>query len=141
MAAAEELFWKFSEYWRSGINARLSLECHAGQVWANLHVQLLHPPHQQQYRRHHRHVGPSRLRRRERRATARANAAVEAAATVEASKNKKDDKCENSTEKVDENDPHLNAEQAVVYKSGIPHGATTKPNSNDENSEVVRKTV
>ena len=124
-------------------------ECHAGQVWANLHVHLLHPPPQQQYQRHHRHVGPSRLRRRERRAAARANAAVEAAATVEAiatvevaatvgdSKKKKDDKCEDSVENIDENVSPLKAEQA----SGIQHEATRKSNSNDETSAAVGKAV
>ena len=72
----KELFAKFQHFWRSGKDAHLSLECHAGQAWLNLRVHLPHQPHQ---RPQQRKPGPSRLRRRERRAQARA-AAVNAAA-------------------------------------------------------------
>ena len=48
----------------------LYLECHAGQVWLNLQVHLLHPPAAQQYHPHPRQ-GPSRLRKRGRRADTR----------------------------------------------------------------------
>ena len=72
-----ELLSKFQEFRRAGINARLNLECHGRHAWANLHVQLPHhpaPPAQYQRR-----PGPSRLRRRARRAEARKHAAEAAA--------------------------------------------------------------
>ena len=61
-------------FWRelqSGQDACLQMECHAGQVWLSFHVHVAHPPSQQ----HHQcHLGPSRHRRRARRAEARAAA-------------------------------------------------------------------
>ena len=44
----------------SGKDACLHIECHAGQVWLSFHLQVAHPPHQQQHRGHY---GPSRVRR------------------------------------------------------------------------------
>ena len=72
--AMKELFAKFRQFWRSGTEARLNLECQAGQAWLHLRVHLPPQPHQhpQQQKRK---PGPSRLRRRERRAQARAAAA------------------------------------------------------------------
>ena len=72
-----ELLTKFNQFCRAGKNARLSLECRDGQVWAYLHVQL--PRHHAAPAQHHRRPGPSRLRRRARRAAARKNAAEEVA--------------------------------------------------------------
>ena len=79
-SAMKELFSKFRHFWRSGKDAHLSLECHAGQAWLNLRVHLPHQPH------HHpqqRKPGPSRLRRRARRAQARAAAENATAKTSE----------------------------------------------------------
>ena len=74
MTEAEELFATFQKLWRSGTNARLNVECHAGKVWASLHVSINLPqpsPHQKR-------SSPSRLRRRARRAATRAQAAGQA---------------------------------------------------------------
>ena len=76
---ASDLFAQFQLLWRAGTNARLNLECHAGQAWMSLHVHLPCPPRQQQQQQHHRgRPGPSRLRRRARRAKAREKAAEKA---------------------------------------------------------------
>ena len=64
--ATINIFFKFQELWRAGTNARLSIECHAGKAWINLHVQLDQPPGPQP-QQHQRRQGPSRVRRRERR--------------------------------------------------------------------------
>ena len=77
MTEAEELFATFQKFWRSGTNARLNVECHAGKVWASLHVSINLPqpsPHQKR-------SSPSRLRRRARRAATRAQAAGQAVAS------------------------------------------------------------
>ena len=81
MTEAEELCGTFLKLWRAGKNAHLNIECHAGKVWATLRVNLPRPPPPtpQHHHQPHRRVGPSRLRRRERRAASRAQAAVEAA--------------------------------------------------------------
>ena len=68
---ASEIFSKFQHFWRAGTNARLSMECHAGQVWMSLHVHLPSPLPQKQQQHHPRRPGPYRLRRRARRAKAR----------------------------------------------------------------------
>ena len=76
-AAMKELFSKFQHFWRSGKKAHLSVECHAGEAWLQLRVHLPQP--HQQHRQNQRKPGPSRLRRRARRAAARKHAAEEAA--------------------------------------------------------------
>ena len=87
-----DLIQKFQQLWRAGNIARLSLECRGGQGWANLHVQLPDPPpplfrHGPHYpaapAHSRRRPGPSRMRRRARRAEARKDAAEEAAVDVE----------------------------------------------------------
>ena len=83
MTAASELFGRFEELWHAGKNARLNMECYAGQAWLSLHIHLPHqPPHQPHLQRRQ---GPSRLRRRARREAARksGSAAVKAAAASE----------------------------------------------------------
>ena len=72
---------KFCKVWQAGTDARLLIECHAGQVWVSLHQHILHPPAPPQ--KHPRRPGPSRLRRRARRAEARAAATAVAASTAE----------------------------------------------------------
>ena len=84
MTEASELFVKFQELWRAGKNARLNMECYAGQAWLSLHIHLPQQPPPQPHLQ--RRQGPSRLRRRARREAARksASAAVKAATTSEA---------------------------------------------------------
>ena len=75
---------KFADLWQSGRSARLSLECVAGEATINLQLRLGILPLQPQQEPHHRaerRAGPSRLRRRARRAQARALAAEQAAAS------------------------------------------------------------
>ena len=81
---------KFADLWHSGRNASLSLECEAGEATINLQLRLGSHPLQQP--KHHqgpqylggRRAGPSRLRRRARRAQARVLAAEQAAAAAAA---------------------------------------------------------
>ena len=82
-------FSKFREIWRDNKDARIIVECHAGQAWISLHHRIPCPPPQPPRRqsqpcppRRPRRPGPSRLRRRARREEARrAIAAAENAAT------------------------------------------------------------
>ena len=64
---------KFREMWRDGLDARLAVECHAGQAWVSVHHRLPCPPYSPQSPR--RRPSPSRIRRSARRAHARAAAA------------------------------------------------------------------
>ena len=75
----------FKETWQAGKDARLYLECHAGQVWMNLHLRLTLPP-PPKHQHHLKKPGPSRLRRCARRAEARE--AAEKAASKEPSTNR-----------------------------------------------------
>ena len=74
-------FDKFQSIWQAGNNARLHLECHAGQVWIHLQLHLVQPPPPPPKLK----PGPSRLRRRARRAEARAAGTAASAAPVEIS--------------------------------------------------------
>ena len=86
---------KFKHLWNLGLDANLNIESKAGKAFIQLKVGLGCPPppqhHPQQQFQPHRHVGPARHRRRERREVARAqqqhetvlNTVQEAAATVE----------------------------------------------------------
>ena len=74
---------KFYNLWHSGKNARMFLECEAGEAIVNIRLNLGHSqPHQEAAPHHHfpphppRRAGPSRQRRRERRAQARELAAA-----------------------------------------------------------------
>ena len=79
MTEAVQLFFKFQQLWQAGKDARLSMESHAGEAWINLHVYLPTPPQPpRNYRQQKRQPGPSRLRRRERRAAARTHTAEQA---------------------------------------------------------------
>ena len=73
MTEIKELFHKFHDIWQAVSDACLNLECHAGQVWMKFQVKVCHPP-PPKHRRSSRQ-GPSRLRRRARRADERAAAA------------------------------------------------------------------
>ena len=105
------------------------MECHAGQVCLSFHLHVdHHPPKQQQ--QHRRHYGPSRLRRRARRADARAaaNAAMKKHVAVEVNTaekavqteiNNEDLSTTSATEETAQNPScnfYLPAEQA-----GLPH--------------------
>ena len=70
---------KFCNLWSSGRNARLAVECQAGQATVNLQLDLGLPHHAHPQEHHKKQVSPSRLRRRARRAQARIEAAVVAA--------------------------------------------------------------
>ena len=77
----DNLLKSFQETWQAGKDARLFLECHAGQVWTNLQLRISHPPPPKHH--HPLKPGPSCLRRRARRAEARE--AAEKAASSEPS--------------------------------------------------------
>ena len=74
---------KFCSLWQAGNDARLNLECHAGQAQIHLHLNLHTPPPPQPHHQRPRCPGPSRLRRSTRRAEARASAAKADAPTAE----------------------------------------------------------
>ena len=60
---------KFHQLWSHGITAHLDLDTHAGSAWVGLRVHLGHvpgPPHGPVYPSPHKHVPPSRQRRRAR---------------------------------------------------------------------------
>ena len=146
MTEVEELFATFLKLQRSGKNARLNVECHAGKVWAALHVDIYQPPSptpQQQHQHHpHRRATPSRLRRRARRAAARDHAAVEAVATkvIPIDEDEKNTgKTEDSVEETDVDIPPT-AVQAVSMSTQHKHRAVhavSKPNDDDDDSTVV----
>ena len=75
---------KFKVLWKSGLDAHLDLDCHAGQAWVGLRLGGVgqQSPRGHGVDRHFydggRRVGGSRLRRRERRAAERQQAEVEA---------------------------------------------------------------
>ena len=77
---------KFADLWHSGRNASLSLECEAGEATINLKLRLgshsFQHHHQGEEHCLERRAGPSRLRRRARRAQARAMAADQAGAAA-----------------------------------------------------------
>ena len=60
---------KFKQLWRSGQDAHLDMECHAGQAWVGICVQLGHGPELQIPKRGNKNT-PSRQRRCARRAAA-----------------------------------------------------------------------
>ena len=73
---------QFKNLWKSGFDAHLDIESHAGQAWVGIHVRLGHEPGPAQQHQHFpSHLdrkprdGPSRQRRRARRAAARAERA------------------------------------------------------------------
>ena len=73
---------KFHQLWRAGASAHLDLECHAGQAWVGIQVQLGYP-HVQNYHQYDTQQfaraarGPSYQRRQERRRAAAAKAAAD----------------------------------------------------------------
>ena len=149
MTEVEELLAAFLKFQRSGTNARLSVECHAGKVWATLHVNIneLHPPpppRQEHQHYAHRRATPSRLRRRARRAAARDHAAVEAVATkvIPIDEDEKNTgKTEDSVEETDVDIPPT-AVQAVSMSTQHKHRAVhavSKPNDDDDSTVVVEK--
>ena len=81
MHEATDIFSKFQQFWQSGINAYLNLECRDGLAWLQLQVALPPPqPHQYQDNQHYHKPCPSPSRRRRR--AKRYEARVKAAAAV-----------------------------------------------------------
>eukprot|EP00092_Neocalanus_flemingeri_P103491 GFUD01132446.1.p1 GENE.GFUD01132446.1~~GFUD01132446.1.p1 ORF type:complete len:470 (+),score=142.90 GFUD01132446.1:132-1412(+) len=76
LAQLESFIGKFRSLWFAGFDASLEVKAHAGEARVYLQVGLgqAHPPQPRQYRV----PGPSRLRRRQRRAEARKQVAVQA---------------------------------------------------------------
>ena len=74
---------KFRSLWQAGNNARLSIECHAGQARVHLQLDLPPPPPPPPQQQRPRRSGPSRFRRRARRAEARATVAKAVTPTAE----------------------------------------------------------
>ena len=79
---------KFHQLWKTGQNAHLDLESHAGVAWVGLRVQLGHAPGPQHHQVHPQFSdknkeSPSRLRRRARRAAKRNAENAESAENVE----------------------------------------------------------
>ena len=136
MTEAEELFATFQKLWRSGTNARLNVECHAGKVWASLHVSFNLPqpsPHQKR-------SSPSRLRRRARRAATRAQAAGQAVASEVIPVNNS-----NNDETVDE-EPGADKLQTVAQtvlsdnqpqQKAVQAGPTLNGSDDDSATDVV----
>jgi hypothetical protein len=80
---------KFKDLWKSGIGAHLDVDTYAGEAWVGLRVRLGHapgPPHHQvhQQSREKSRNGPSRQRRRERRAQERNQIEAEETSRAEA---------------------------------------------------------
>ena len=79
----DSLLSKFKQLWTTGFDAHLDLHAHAGQVWVNLHVRLGHAQNQGIRSNFNRlRNGPSRQRRREKRANARKEAAKASEAVI-----------------------------------------------------------
>ena len=99
----ESFLTKFRSLWNSCFDAHLELDSHAGQAWVSLRVHLGHAPGPLQPPDHISHPpnstrnGPSRQRRRARRAAARAEQLVD-------------------NENVDTEDV-VKAEEAVIHNS------------------------
>ena len=77
-AELDSFLLKFRQLWRAGYDAHLNVNSHAGQAWVGLHVRLGHaqgPLNQDHVKNVNKaRNGPSRQRRRERRADARKQA-------------------------------------------------------------------
>ena len=83
-AVMQDLFTKFQQFRRSGKDALLTTECHAGEACLQLRVHLPQP--NQQHRQNQRKPGPSQLRRCAQRAEARTAAEVATATYYSAAK-------------------------------------------------------
>ena len=133
MTEAEELFATFQKLWRSGTNARLHVECHAGKVCASLHVSFNLP----QPSPHRKRSSPSRLHRRARRAATRAQATGQAAPSEVIPLDKsKNDETVDSFEKAGSDKLHA-VEQTVLsdnqpQQKAVQAGPT--PNGSDDDS-------
>ena len=66
----DKFILQFKHLWRSGHNAHLNLECHAGQAWVGIRVRLGQEPGLQTQKKTCKN-SPSRQRRRARRAAAK----------------------------------------------------------------------
>ena len=130
--------FKFKHLWKAGLDAHLDLECHAGQAWVGIRVRLGQDPGPN----HHHHIppqprktrdGPSRQRRRARRAAARQYHAGEAV---------KENVTSNVKEAVEavenENDAAEVEPKEVLTDEFCPDADYAFEDLNDENSETFR---
>ena len=116
---------KFNQLWKAGLTAHLDLDCHAGNAWVGLRVQLGPvPPGPNHHPYHHvpppRYRGPSYSRRLEKRRAARCQASPLQSPTAEVSDNQSDkseaveatmkQNDEEFAEKVIQHDPKENSE-------------------------------
>ena len=92
----ESFLQKFYQLQRAGQTAHLDLDTHAGQAWVGLRVQLGHGPGQYMHPHLKKAEGPSRQRRRKKRAAAR----VAGEATLAAEKTVLTEKSEDITAEV-----------------------------------------
>ena len=110
---------KFKQLWKSGLDVKLNIEANAGQAWASLHVRLgqapgppfqdlIQPPPKKPRN------GPSRQRRRERRAAERLHGKAE----EDSLHNQESDKGKTSEEE------DLSAEEAVRDENELDLVAT-----------------
>ena len=99
--------FKFNQLWHSGISAHLDIDTHAGEAWVGLRVHLGHAPPQEAFYSQSNFPrsrdGPSRQRRRARRAEKRDEVHVEKPVTeAEEAVAPMDDKTQNVEEEVAE---------------------------------------
>ena len=139
MTEAEELFATFQKFWRSGKNARLNVKCHAGKVWASLHVSI----NLSQPSPHQKRSSPSRLRRRARRAATRAQAAGQAvdASEVIPVDNSKDDETVDPFEQEGAKKLHTVAQTVLsdnqAQRKAVQAGPTPNGSVDDSAEDVV----
>ena len=138
MTEAEELFATFQKFWRSGKNARLNVKCHAGKVWASLHVSI----NLSQPSPHQKRSSPSRLRRRARRAATRAQAAGQAVASeVITVDNSKNDETVDSLEEAGGNKPQTVAQTVLSDNQSQQKAVQARPTANGSDADSAADVV
>ena len=113
----------FKQLWKSGRSAHLDIDSHAGQAWIGLRVRLghVHVQHDHQHEVRTRN-GPSRQRRRIRRAAARQETAEEAAAGASVAEKATTEACntEGNYVTAEATDDNSVAEEANVVVAASP---------------------
>ena len=138
MTEAEELFATFQKLWRSGTNARLHVECHAGKVCASLHVSFNLP----QPSPHRKRSSPSRLRRRARRAATRAQAAGQAVASeVITVDNSKNDETVDSLEEAGGDKPQTVTQTVLSDNQSQQKAVQARPTANGSDTDSAADVV
>ena len=123
---------KFNQLWKAGLTAHLDLDCHAGNAWVGLRVQLGPvPPGPNHHPYHHvpppRYRGPSYSRRLEKRRAARCQASPSQSPTAEVSDDQLDSEKSEAVKATMEN---INEHVEVIEK-------VTQKDSRRESSEAV----